>query len=231
MSGYLAPALVSSAEDLIEYNIEDSSPLDPNAGKGYSERFIHGEMYKRWPGVNCVVHSHAEAVLPFVASDVPLLPMYHMAGFQGSDALPVWDITPLYAEEPEHQQDMLVNQARFGEGLADAFAESSGGNSSANSPTHTVVLMKRHGYATWGSDIPTAVDRTLYTLTNAGVQTNAMAIQAAAKEAGVVQNASISGLSRRPADDCRKMNERTQDRAWQLWEREVEVNPLYQNKV
>lgn len=156
--------------------------------------------------------------------------MYHMAGFQGSEGLPVWDITPLYAAEPEHQQDMLVNQARFGEGLANAFADS-GNSSNASSPAHTVVLMKRHGYSTWGPDIPTAVDRALYTLTNAGVQTNAMGIQAAAKEGDTVRNGSISGLSQRQADDCRKMNEGTQNKAWQLWEREVEVNPLYQNKV
>lgn len=231
MSGYLAPALVSTADDLIEYNVEGSMPVDPNAGKGYSERFIHGEMYKRWTGVNCVVHSHAEAVLPYVASDVPLLPMYHMAGFQGSEALPVWDITPLYEEEPEHQQDMLVNEARFGEGLADSFAGPFSNDSDSTSPAHTVVLMKRHGCATWGPDIPTAVDRTLYTLTNAGVQTNAMAVQAAARAAGLVQNATIEGLGKRQADDCRKMNEGTQDKAWQLWEREVEVNALYQNKV
>lgn len=55
MSGYLAPALVSTADDLIVYNVDGSTPVEPNAGKGYSERFIHGEMYKRWPGVNCAV--------------------------------------------------------------------------------------------------------------------------------------------------------------------------------
>jgi ribulose-5-phosphate 4-epimerase/fuculose-1-phosphate aldolase len=81
--GYTAPALVTSSDDLIEYWVKDSSTVDPNAKKGYSERFIHGEIFRMFPGVNCVVHSHAQAVLPYVTSGVPLLPVFHMAGFLG----------------------------------------------------------------------------------------------------------------------------------------------------
>jgi ribulose-5-phosphate 4-epimerase/fuculose-1-phosphate aldolase len=83
MCGYMAPGVVSSSEDLIEYYVADGSTVDPNAKKGYSERFIHGEMFKKFPAVNCVIHSHAEAVLPYVTSGVPLLPVFHMAGFLG----------------------------------------------------------------------------------------------------------------------------------------------------
>ena len=83
MCGYMAPGLVTSPDDLIEYWVKDSSPTSPLAKKGYSERFIHGEMFSKFPAVNCVVHSHAEAVLPYVTSGVPLLPVFHMAGFLG----------------------------------------------------------------------------------------------------------------------------------------------------
>ena len=83
MCGYMAPGLVSSADDLIEYRVSDSSAVDPNAKKGYSERFIHGEMFRLYKDVNAVVHSHAEEVLPYVTSGVPLLPVFHMAGFLG----------------------------------------------------------------------------------------------------------------------------------------------------
>ena len=89
MCGYMAPGVVSSSEDLIEYYVSDGSTVDPNAKKGYSERFIHGEMFKKFPGVNCVIHSHAEAVLPYVTSGVPLLPVFHMAGFLGKPYNPV----------------------------------------------------------------------------------------------------------------------------------------------
>ena len=83
MCGYMAPALVASPADLIEYRVEDSSTVEPNAKKGYSERFIHGEIFKRFPDVNCVIHSHAEDVLPYVVSGVPFKAVYHMSGFLG----------------------------------------------------------------------------------------------------------------------------------------------------
>lgn len=97
MCGYMAPGVVSSSEDLIEYYVSDGSTVDPNAKKGYSERFIHGEMFKKFPGVNCVIHSHAEAVLPYVTSGVPLLPVFHMAGFLGKLYNPVVPVP--WAEE------------------------------------------------------------------------------------------------------------------------------------
>lgn len=80
----MAPALVTSSADLIEYWVNDSSTVDPNARKGYVERFIHGEIFRQYPEVNCVVHSHAEAVLPYVAAiNIPMMPVFHMAGFLG----------------------------------------------------------------------------------------------------------------------------------------------------
>lgn len=226
MSGYMAPALVASEDDLIFYNVKDSTPVDPHAKKGYSERFIHGELFRRYPDVHSVVHSHAEAVLPYVSSGVTLKPMFHMGGFLGGD-VPVWDIVPVY-DDDEYQQDMLVNNQRLGASLAAKFSPKSGNNST---PERTVVLMRRHGYTTHGRDIPTAVYRTLYTLINAGVQTRAMAVQAAAKQAGSVESAEVSGLSERHARDCQKMNEATQDKSWALWEREVQASPLYRNNI
>lgn len=221
----MPPALVESADDLIEYWVDGSDPVDPNAKKGYSERFIHGELYKRYSKVHCVVHSHAEAVIPYVTSDVRLMPMYHMAGFLGGD-VPVWNPAPLYNDSD--RQDMLVNTVRLGASLAEAFGTKS---NSSDDPQQNVVLMKRHGYTTFGKDIATACYRTVYTLINAGVQTNATLLQAAAKQAGVVESAGISGLEERHARDCQTMTEATQDKSWRLWSREVEANALYINRV
>jgi ribulose-5-phosphate 4-epimerase/fuculose-1-phosphate aldolase len=83
MSGDRAPALVSSPFDLIEYKISDSSPVGLSSKKGYQERFIHSEIYKRYPGVNSVIHSHSEAVLPYTMNGVPMKPAFHIAGFLG----------------------------------------------------------------------------------------------------------------------------------------------------
>lgn len=71
ISRSLAPALVSSREDIEEYHVEDATPVKPDGPKGYAERFIHSEIYKRYKDVNSVIHSHSEAVIPFSISSVP----------------------------------------------------------------------------------------------------------------------------------------------------------------
>lgn len=83
MSASLAPALVSSPADLVQYHVEDSTPFTDKNARGVIERYIHSEIYKRYPDVHCVIHSHAEAVLPYTITGVPLRPVYHMAGFLG----------------------------------------------------------------------------------------------------------------------------------------------------
>jgi ribulose-5-phosphate 4-epimerase/fuculose-1-phosphate aldolase len=111
MCGYMPPALVESVDDLIEYYVDGSAPVSPDAKKGYSERFIHGELFKRFPQIQAVVHSHAEAVLPFTVGAIPMKPLVHMSGFFGRENVKVWDISPLYSDE--YQQDMLVNNAQL----------------------------------------------------------------------------------------------------------------------
>lgn len=83
MSGEMAPALVRAPADFVEYRVVDSSPVHQDAPRGFIERYIHSEIYKRYPDVQCVVHSHAEEVLPFAVSGVPLKPVFHMTGFLG----------------------------------------------------------------------------------------------------------------------------------------------------
>ena len=83
MSRNMPPALITSADDVVEYRIEDAEPIAKNAPKGFIERYIHSEMMKRFSGVNVVVHAHSAEVLPFTISGVPLRPGIHMAGFLG----------------------------------------------------------------------------------------------------------------------------------------------------
>jgi len=80
----MPPALVSSPDDLVEYHVDSAEGVEKNNGKpGYLERHIHSEIYKRFPSVNSVVHSHASDVLPYCVSGVPLRSTIHMAGFLG----------------------------------------------------------------------------------------------------------------------------------------------------
>lgn len=84
ISHSVAPALVSSPTDIVEYNIEDASPVTKDLSEGYRERCIHSEIFKRFPSVNSVVHSHSEAVLPYGISGVEMKACVHMAGFLGT---------------------------------------------------------------------------------------------------------------------------------------------------
>src|SRR2546421_11651007 len=85
--------------------------------------------------------------------------------------VPVFDIAPLY--QSGDQQDMLVNNVRFGLALASTFSVSDIGSS----PEYNVVLMRRHGYTTHGKDIETAIYRAIYTKINALAQTNAIMLR------------------------------------------------------
>lgn len=224
----MAPGVVSTQNDLIEYYIKDSSPVDPSAKKGYAERFIHGELFRMYDGINCVVHSHAEELLPYVTSGVPLKPIFHMAGFLGTD-VPVFDIATVY--EAGEQQDMLIRNARIGTALASAFSKSSSEAKKAN-PDHTVVLMRRHGFTTHGTDIETAVYRSIYTGINAKGQTDAILLRqafGAMKGMGEFKN-ELEPMTEEMCKGCLKMNEGTQDKPWVLWVKEVEATGLYINK-
>jgi hypothetical protein len=84
----MPPALVSSQDDLVEYKVDSAEEVEKtNVKPGYLERHIHSEIYKRFPNVNSVVHSHAGDVLPYCVSGVPLKSTIHMAGFLGKSAV------------------------------------------------------------------------------------------------------------------------------------------------
>src|SRR5690348_5473268 len=76
---YLArhmPAGLVTPADIIQYDLDSKAVQgDPNAG--YTERFIHGEIYKARPDVMAVVHDHAPELVAFGVSSIPLRPISH----------------------------------------------------------------------------------------------------------------------------------------------------------
>src|SRR4030081_3735554 len=68
MAHALSPALIT-AGDIMEFDL-DSNPLERRDRRLFSERFIHGEIYKVRGDVNAVVHSHSAGVIPFGITQV-----------------------------------------------------------------------------------------------------------------------------------------------------------------
>ena len=75
LARHMAAGLVT-ADDIIEYDFDSKAVNAPEA-TGYTERFIHGNIYKARPDVMAVVHFHAPEVIPFGVMDIPLRPRLH----------------------------------------------------------------------------------------------------------------------------------------------------------
>ncbi|GME49509.1 putative class II aldolase protein [Neofusicoccum parvum] len=255
MSQNLAPALINSRADIVEYYISDASPVDRNARPGYSERCIHSEILKRYPGVNSVVHSHCADVLPYCVSSVPLKPTIHMAGFLSSP-VPLWDISPHYTAA-DRRHDLLVRTPQLGAALASAFstdhaittlssspaAAAAGPTDNHPLPAHTTLLMRGHGFTTAAPSVRAAVFQSIYTAVAARTQTSALAIQNAFSVADIVGRGGGGGAPREGVDEetgllclsedeargAWEMNRETVGRPWGLWVREVRCGALYRN--
>jgi len=192
LSRSLAPALVTAA-DIIEYDL-DSNAVNANGRAQYSERFIHGEIYKARPDVNAVTHCHSASLIPFGVTSVPLRPMYHMAGFIG-EGLPIFDI-----RKTAGMTDMLVSDSQKGRALAQTL-----GNK-------TAVLMRGHGVAVVGPALPFAVGRSVYLELNARVQAQTMALG----------GGQITYLDPEEARKIMESGEnRSYERPWELWKKKA----------
>jgi HCOMODA/2-hydroxy-3-carboxy-muconic semialdehyde decarboxylase len=187
MARALAPALIT-APDIMEFDL-NSNPIDRRDRGLFSERFIHGEIYKVRPDVNAVVHSHSAGVIPFGITQVPLKPVFHSASF-------LWVGVPIFEiREAGGVTNMLVSSNALGKALALTLADK------------PVALMRGHGNVVVGQNIQQAVIRAVYTDENARLQSAALAlggpINYISPEEGALRD-------KEPADV-------RGNRAWQLW--------------
>ena len=142
-----APGLVQ-ANDILEYDL-DSNPIMPPKERPYSERVIHGEIFKARPDVTAVCHHHAPSIMPFAISGVPLQPVFHLGASMGASA-PVWDSRDEFGDT-----NLLVVKPEEGASLARALGEAS------------IVVMRRHGATVVGGSLRELVFRTIYSAKNA----------------------------------------------------------------
>jgi len=151
-----APELVTAA-DIMEYDL-DSNPVRDPGRRQYSERYIHGEIYKLRPDVVAVVHAHTPSVVPFTVSSVPLRAIAHSGGFL-AEGLPMFEI-----REAGGMTDMLVSNAQFGHALAEKLGDKA------------AILMRGHGFAATGKSLPYVVGRSIYIGVAAKLQAEAIAL-------------------------------------------------------
>jgi ribulose-5-phosphate 4-epimerase/fuculose-1-phosphate aldolase len=151
-----APELVSP-EDFIEYDL-DSQPVREPSVTQYSERVIHGEIYKARPEVMSVCHHHCAAFMPLLATGTDYVPVFHL-GATGGIRPPSWDQHDEFGDT-----NMLVCKLEEGASLARALGP------------HWMVLMKRHGVTVAGTSVRDCVFRSVYSARNAEYQVQALAI-------------------------------------------------------
>lgn len=193
MSRALAPASVTPS-DIVEYDL-DSTACDPDAPKGFLERFIHGQVYRARPDVGAVVHSHSPSVIPFGLTKAPMQACFHNAAFL-AQGVPVFDIAKEYGAT-----DMLVSDNDKGVAFAACLADK------------PVAMMRAHGSVACGPSLEVAVFRAVYTEVSARVQHWAMALSEAGEDLAV-----LSQEEGRLAD---VPNQTAGLRAWALWRAEI----------
>lgn len=192
ISRSMAPALVTQS-DLMCIRL-DGRPVSDHAPAPYLERFIHGEIYRTREDVVAVVHSHSEAIIPFgVVPGATLRPISHMGGFIGEGA-PVFEIRNTAGPG----SDMLVRDNELGAALAKTLG------------SHNLVLMRGHGSTVVASlNVRQAVYRAVYAEMNARLQSEALRLGTPVY------------LTAAEAAGAALANDNQQDRAWNLWKREV----------
>lgn len=184
-----SPALVERS-DIMEFEMEGKAIKDDGRPL-YLERFIHGAIYEARPDVLAVVHAHAEDVLPFGITSVPLRPVIHSGAFIGAE-VPVWDIAERFGD----RTNLLVTNMAQGRDLAQRLG------------SHNVALMRGHGFAAAARSLIDVVRMSVYLPRNARVQYRAMQL-------GEVKALSRGEIEARTSG-YKPQSPETQ-RAWQYW--------------
>jgi HCOMODA/2-hydroxy-3-carboxy-muconic semialdehyde decarboxylase len=179
-------------DDVVELDLAGELISSSPSVKLFLERFIHGEIYRRRPDVQAVVHSHALPVVPFtVVPGAKLRPICHMCGFLG-DAPTTFDV----AVHAGPSTDLLIRNSELGRHLADHLGDAS------------VVLMRSHGYTVVGSSVQEAVFRAVYTMKNCEMELSARVL------------GEPEFLSAGEAEASARTLSLVTGRAWELWLRQ-----------
>jgi ribulose-5-phosphate 4-epimerase/fuculose-1-phosphate aldolase len=189
LARHLAAGVVTRG-DIIEYDF-DCKPVKGDATTGYTERFIHGEIYRARPDVMAVVHSHPPDIVAFSVTGVPLRPLTHMAGFLPSP-VPVFEI-----RNAGGMTDMLIRDSKLGRALAQTL-----GNKDA-------ALLRGHGAVVVAPALHVVAGRAYYMMVNAKVQSQAM----------LLGGGKVTYLE--PEEARKAAPQDGFERAWAFWKQQV----------
>lgn len=143
LSRALAPEIITVG-DIMEFTL-DSEPVDGRGRELYSERWIHGELYKTRPDVNAIVHNHSPTIVPFsITPDVRIKPLTAVTSFIGL-GVPTFEIRDF-----QIGSDIRVLSPELGKNLASVVGDK------------PAALMRGHGAVVLAPDIPTVVARSIY---------------------------------------------------------------------
>jgi HCOMODA/2-hydroxy-3-carboxy-muconic semialdehyde decarboxylase len=170
----------------------DANPVDQRGRTLFLERFIYGEIYKLWPDVMAVVHSHSPAVIPFGVTRVPMQAVYHNAAFLAA-GVPVLEIRTVAGKT-----NMLISNRELGNALARTLSDK------------PVALMRGHGNVVTGPSLPLAVFRAVYTEVNARLQLQAVNL-----------GGPVTYLDPEEGANADSINAQVVARPWELWKRRV----------
>lgn len=185
----MAPSLVR-AHDVHMFDLDGRCTTDADV-RPYLERFIHGEIYRRRPDVQSIVHAHSIAVIPFsIVAAHPMRAVHHVSAFIG-EGLPVFEIRDF-----DEQSDLLIRNPDLGAALAEELGDAS------------AILMRGHGFTVVGSSLRQAVYRAVYLESNARIQAIAE---------GLGDPVYLNAAEALAADAA---NNSQIDRPWELWARE-----------
>ena len=110
----------------------------------YSERFIHGELYRSRPDVQAIVHNHSPTIVPFsITPDVKIKPLTAVTSFIGL-GVPTFEIRDF-----QMGSDMRITTPKLGVALAGVVADK------------PAALMRGHGAVVVAPDIATVVARSI----------------------------------------------------------------------
>jgi ribulose-5-phosphate 4-epimerase/fuculose-1-phosphate aldolase len=193
---YLMPQVRAAelvrADDVLTFDLDDA-PQPATTLRVFSERRIHGAIYRMRPDVMAVCHHHAPALMPFCVSGAPLVPVFHLGATMGP-RVPLWDSQHGFGDT-----NLLVSTPEQGDSLAQTLG-----------PFWT-VLMRGHGVTVAGRSVREVTFRAIYGARNGEAQLQAEQL-GGAKPLTAAESAMAEEFNLTPF---------AMDRAWEQWSRNV----------